>query len=147
MIRRMTFFALCLALLAPGIASAKKPNPSDAACALLLAPDPDYVYTDIPFTVKLVRVPSYPGAFRQPTVSIDVSYPMPGGGVLTQSYTQTFPVFNVTYVQTSFTPPSSSSGIVENGVVMIDATVTEPVNKKKSKITSCSTTAAVVYSN
>lgn len=65
---------MCLAMLAPGIASAKKPVPPvEATCALLLAPDPLYVYTGTAFTVKLVRIPSYPGAFRQPTVSIEVS--------------------------------------------------------------------------
>jgi hypothetical protein len=143
----LTVFCMTLTLLAPGPANARKPVVPEPACALLLSPDPQFVYTGMPFTVKLVRVPAYPGAFRQPTVEIDVSYPMPPGNEITQNYTRTIPVFNVTYVEADFTPPASDSGIVENGVVGIEATVTEPVRKNKSRTTSCSTTATVVYSN
>jgi hypothetical protein len=139
--------ALCLVLLTPGIASAKKPTPAEPGCELLLAPDPSFIYTGNPYTVKLVRVPSYPGAFRQPTVSIDVSYPMSEGSTYTVNDTRSFPDFNVTYMESNFVAPSSDSGIAENGVVEIDATVTEPVRKNKFITTSCTTTATVVNSN
>jgi hypothetical protein len=144
----LTSFAICLTLLVPGITSAKKPAPpADPACALLLAPDPLFVHTGSPFTVKLVRVPSYPGAFRQPTVTIDVTYPMPAGSELTQNDTRSIPKFNVTYVEADFTVPISDSGIVIGQVVVIAATVAEPVGKnrkKKRKTTSCTTTATVL---
>lgn len=145
----LTSFAICLTLLVPGITSAKKPAPpADPACALLLAPDPLYVHTGTPFTVKLVRVPSYPGAFRQPTVTIDVTYPMSAGSELTQNYTRSIPKFNVTYVEAGFTVPSvNNSDILTGQDVVIAATVAEPVGKnrkKKRKITSCTTTATVL---
>ena len=147
-----TSFAICLALLVPGITSAKKPAPpADPECALLLAPDPLYVHTGTPFTVKLVRVPSYPDAFRQPTITIDVTYPMPAGSEVTQNYTRSIPKFNVTYVEAGFIVPSVNSGIVIGQDVVIAATVAEPVgkNKKKKKLktTSCITTATVLQAS
>ena len=150
--RTLALLASCLALLAPGIVSAAKPAPSvDAECTLLLAPDPQYVYTGTPFLVKLVRVPSYPGAFRSPKVSIDVTYPM-NSGSLTQNQTVTTSSFNVTYVEAEFPAPALSSGIVVNGEVAIDATVIELLSNKKGtktseKKTTCSTTATVSQSN
>jgi hypothetical protein len=143
----LTSFAICLALLVPGITSAKKPAPpGDPECALLLAPDPLFVYTGTPFTVKLVRVPSYPGAFRQPTITIDVTYPMPAGSEITQNYTRSIPKFNVTYEEAVFTVPLFDSGILTGQDVMIAATVDEPVGKKskKFKTTSCTTKATVL---
>ena len=144
----LTSFAICLALLVPGITSAKKPAPpADPACALLLAPDPLFVHTGSPFTVKLVRIPSYPGAFRQPTVTIDVTYPMPAGSELTQNDTRSIPKFNVTYVEAGFTVPSvNNSDILTGQDVVIAATVAEPVGKKRKKFktTSCTTTATVL---
>ncbi len=145
--------ATCLALLAPGIVSAAKPAASvDAECALLLAPDPQYVYTGTPFLVKLVRVPSYPGAFRSPKVSIDVTYPTNSGDAIKENYTVPISSFNVTYVEHTFSVPSVSDGIAVNGEVAIAATVTELLSNKKGtrtseKITNCSTTATVVQSN
>jgi hypothetical protein len=146
----LTSFAICLALLVPSITSAKKPAPpDDPECALLLAPDPLFVHTGSTFTVKLVRVPSYPGAFRQPTVTIDVTYPMPAGSELTQNYTRSIPKFNVTYAEADFTVPLDNSGILTGQDVEIAATVTEPVGKSKKrekfKTTSCTTTATVLY--
>ena len=150
--RTLAILASCLALLAPGIVSAAKPAARvDAECALLLAPDPQYVYTGTPFLVKMVRLPSYPGAFRSPKVSIDVTYPMLSGS-LTQNHTVTVSRFNVTYVEADFSAPPLSSDIVVNGEVAIAATVTELLSNKKGtktreKITTCSTTATVVQSN
>jgi hypothetical protein len=109
-------------------------------------PDPLFVHTGSPFTVKLVRVPSYPGAFRQPTVTIDVTYPMAAGSELTQNDTRSIPKFNVTYVETGFTVPIFDSGIETGQDVVIAATVAEPVGKKRKKFktTSCTTTATVL---
>ena len=139
MIRILSTLALCLTLLIPGIATAKKPNPGRISCALLLETDPAVVYTGMPFTVKLVRIPSYPGAFRNPTVSIDVSYPA-NGGEITQNETRTIPAFNVTYVEVGFTVPDINSGIEVGGEATIAATVTEG---HKSKKISCMTNAMV----
>jgi hypothetical protein len=148
--RALTFIAICLALLLPAITYAKKPAPTvDPACALLLSPDPLYVYTDTQFTVKLVRVPSYPGAFRDPTVTIDVTYPMPPGSEVTQNFTVSIPKFNVTHVEANFTVPPLSSGILTGQEVEIAATVAEPVaGKKNKKVTArCTTTATVLEAN
>jgi hypothetical protein len=151
--RSLAILASCLALLAPGIVSAAKPAASvDAECALLLAPDPQYVYTGTSLLVKLVRVPSYPGAFRNPEVSIDVTFPMSNGGESTQNYTVKIPKFNVTYVEHTFYVPPLSDGIVVGGEVGIEATVTELLSNKNGKktsekLTTCSTTATVVQSN
>lgn len=141
MIRILSTLALCLTLLTPGIASAKKPN-LDVSCALLLETDPAVVYTGMPFTVKLVRIPSYPGAYRNPTVSIDVSYPVDDGEI-TQNDTRTIPAFNVTYVTVGFVVPYKNSGIEIGGEVTIAATVTEGLKKNKSNKISCMTNAMV----
>ena len=138
MIRILSTLALCLTLLTPGIATAKKPN-LDVSCALLLDTDPAVVYTGMPFTVKLRRIPPYPGAFRNPTVSIDVSYPA-NGGEITQNETRTIHAFNVTYVEVDFNVPYKSSGIDIGGEATIAATVTEG---HKSKKISCMTNAMV----
>jgi hypothetical protein len=141
----ITTIAICLSLLVPGVTSAKKPQPpTEAACDLLLSPDPDFVSTGMPFTVKLVRVPSYPGAFRQPTISIDVSYPMPVGEEITQNETRNIPLFNVSYVEMNFHVPPLDSGILVDEEVKIEATVTEPLRNNNSKTTYCTTTATVL---
>lgn len=161
--RTLAILAGCLALLAPGIVSAKKPAASvDAQCALFIedladpqhactgTSDPQYVCTGELFLVKLVRVPSYPGAFHQPTVSFDVTYPMASGGVTTITYEfDPIPKFNVTYVEYTLPVLSMSQGIAINGEVAIEATVSEPLsnkngNKTREKITKCNTTATVV---
>jgi hypothetical protein len=138
MIRIVSTLALCLTLLTPGIATAKKPN-LDVSCALLLDTDPAVVYTGMPFTVKLRRIPPYPGAFRNPTVSIDVSYPA-NGGEITQNETRTIHAFNVTYVKVGFTVPDINSGIKIGGEATIAATVTEGHKSKKIR---CMTNAMV----
>ena len=140
----VTTIIICLSLLAPGVSSAKKPpRPEDAACALLLSPDPNLVSTGMPFTVKLVRVPAYPGAFHQPTISVDVTYPMPAGSEITENVTQNIPLFNFSYVEMNFHVPPYESGIMVGEEVIIEATVTEPLRKNKSKTTYCTTTATV----
>lgn len=145
----LTSIFICLALLlTSGIASAKRPAP--AACQLLLAPDPLYIHTGSPYVVKLVRVPSYPGAFRHPTVSIDITYPMPAGSEITQNYTRTVPAFNVTYVEANLFAPPYNSGILTGQQVKIAATVSEPVgkrNKRKRTTARCTTTATVLQAN
>jgi hypothetical protein len=141
----VTTLIICLSLLVPGISSAKKPPPpADATCDLLLSPDPDFVSTGMPFIVKLIRVPAYPGAFRQPTISIDVTYPMPVGSEITQNETRNIPRFNVSYVEMNFHVPLFDSGILVGEEVIIEATVTEPIRKDNSKTTFCTTTATVV---
>ena len=87
--------ALCVLLALPGMASAKKPSASTAAtCAVLL---PASIETGNSFSVKVVRVPSYPGSWHQPTIYTDVVYPMSPDSSNTDSNIQTINRFNVTY--------------------------------------------------
>ena len=150
---RLTTLAICLSLLVPGIGDAKPknkpPRPNEAGCELLLVPDPgivatdpNYVSTGKDFTVKLVRVPSYPGAFRHPTIDFVVYYLSEGKNTGPFENTITIPLFNVTYAKATFTVPSDSQLI--GGQALIDAMVTEPTKSKNKVITTtCSTTAAV----
>ena len=148
MIRILSTLALCLTLLTPGIASAKKPHPGNVSCELfVLPPYQDAVYTGTKFSVKLVRTPSYPGAFRNPTVTIDVIYPLSDNSELIQTSTRTISRFNVTYVEMDFTAPSADeNGVLPVGEATIVGTVSEQTKSKKNKrnITSCTTTVAVI---
>jgi hypothetical protein len=142
----LTTAALCIFLLVPGFAAAKKPPPPvEVSCALLLSPDASIVYTGESFTVKLVRIPSYPGAFRNPTIQIDVYYPSVDDVIPPVETRFTIPLFNVTYVEATIPVPLVSDGIVVGQEVVIDAKVTEPTkSRKKVKTTKCSTTAIVL---
>jgi hypothetical protein len=143
-----TTLAVCLSLLVPGLADAKKPPPPvEVACALLLSPDDSYVYTGESFTIKLIRVPSYPGAFRNPTIKIDVYYPSVDNVIPPVETKFTIPLFNVTYVETTIPVPLVSDGILLGEQVLIEAKVTEPTkNRNKDITTRCSTTAIVQQS-
>jgi len=146
MIRILLTLALCLPLLTPGIASAKKPNPGNVSCELFVSPYRDAVYTGSKFSVKLVRAPSYPGAFRNPTVTIDVIYTLSDNSELIQTSTRTISRFNVTYVEMDFTAPSADeNGVLPVGEATIVGTVSEQTKSKKNKtnITSCTTTVTV----
>ena len=62
------------------------------------------------------------------------------------------PRFNVTYVEHTFYVPPLSEGIVVDGEVGIEATVTELLSNKNGKkttekLTTCNTTATVAQSN
>jgi hypothetical protein len=151
--------ALCLALALPGMAMAKKPSQNNTTtgttegCAVLLPAD---IYTGQPYTVKVVRVPSYTGSWHQPTIDTVVDYPTMGGGVQTQTDSQTINYFSVTYALANFTTPSPladgsgnlTSGILTtatepNAVATVTATVSEPLSNNKVKLTTCSATTRI----
>jgi len=148
--RTLAIFAVCLVSLAPGISSAKKPARSpDAGCVLLLSPYPDYITAGEAYQVKMVRDPSYPGAFRSPTVQFFVTYPTTDGTTLTDE-TQKIPTgsFYVIYWQVGFVaPPKGEVAIGEEAVLA--ATVTETLEskngkRKQYKTTVCTTTATMM---
>ncbi len=137
--------ALCLALALPGIAAAKKPSSGTAvSCAVLL---PAEIYTGSSFTVKVDRVPSYPGSWSQPTIAIDVVYP---DNVVTQNNTQTISRFNVTYALAAFTVPAAQDASIlttstnAEATATVTATVSEPLSNNRVRETSCSATTPVV---
>ncbi len=142
--------ALCVVLALPGVTAARKASTgTDVSCAVLL---PAEIYTGNSFSVKVVRVPSYPGSWTQPTISIDVVYPMTSGSASTQNDTQTINKFNVTYALANFTVPSSTTGISStptdpNAAATVTATVAEPLSNNRLRQTTCSATTPVVLAN
>lgn len=130
--------AISLASTAPGLATAKKPQSSSTAgCVILMD---DVVYKNTPYTVKVVRDPSYPDAWRNPTFTIEANYTdsmQTGSAVLQTSLAN---VFSVTYVNASLVVPDDASF---GGTATISATVEEPLSKRKTRTTTCSTTASV----
>jgi len=62
---RNIILAICLAVLMPGMAAAKRPQAApEPGCDILVD---KVVYKNTPYAVKVVRVPSYPGAWRNPS--------------------------------------------------------------------------------
>jgi hypothetical protein len=146
--------ALCVLLALPGLAAAKKPTKSNSSnnttegCAVLL---PAYIETGNSFSVKVVRVPSYPGSWHQPTIYTDVVYPMSPDSSNTDSNTQTINRFNVTYALATFTVPMMETGILTTSTSLDNtatATVTvlisEPLKNGRTKQTKCFSTTPVV---
>jgi len=141
--------ALCVLLALPGMASAKKPSTSTAAtCAVLL---PASIETGVSFSVKVVRVPSYPGSWHQPTIYTDVVYPMLPNSSNTDSNIQTINRFNVTYALATFTVPAMETGILttstspdNTATATVTAMISEPLKSGKTKQTKCSSTTPVV---
>ena len=150
--------ALCVLLALPGLAAAKKPaknNPSNnttsgstttEGCAVLL---PAYIETGTSFSVKVVRVPSYPGSWTHPTIYTDVVYPMPPGESSTDSKVQTINNFSVTYALASFMAPSTNTGILNStttpdATATVTVTVSEQLSNNKGKRTTCSATTPVI---
>ena len=105
------------------------------------------IYTGSSFTVKVVRIPSYPGSWAQPTIATDVVYPMPSGNVVSQNDTQTIYKFNVTYALATFTVPAQDSGILSlstEAIAKLTATVTEPLSNNRFRQTTCAATTTVL---
>jgi len=135
--------ALCVLLALPGLAAAKKP--ANEGCAVLL---PAYIETGTSFSVKVVRVPSYPGSWTHPTIYTDVVYPMPPGESSTDSKEQTIK-FSVTYALASFMVPPMNTGILNSptttdATASVTVTVSEPLRNNKVKLTTCSSTTPVM---
>ena len=134
---QLIILAMCSVLLMPGVASAKKPVASETGCVIFMD---DTVYSNTPFTVKVVRDPSYPDAWRNPTFTIEASFT---GSTQTVSATiepSLANAFSVTYVHATIVVPDDASFA---GTATISATVEEPLNKRKTRTTTCSTTASV----
>ena len=143
-------YALCAFLALPGMAAAKKASTGNAvSCAVLL---PAYIETGNSFSVKVVRVPSYPGSWTHPTIYTGVVYPTTSGNEITQGYTQTINKFNVTYALASFMVPSmdttdiASSPTSPDATATVTVTVSEQLNNKGKQIT-CSATTAIMQGN
>jgi len=147
MIRILLTLALCLPLLTPGIANAKKPSLPESTCTLFVWPEAPLTPGQL-FSVKVIKIPSYPSAWRNPTITIDVTYP---GMTPDGFYQQTIPSFYVTYWEAPFQVPESGVGITA-GDIIINATIDEPIRKKNNnspnytptfKTTRCETTTTV----
>jgi hypothetical protein len=143
--------ALCVFLALPGMAAAKKASTDTAvSCAVLL---PAEIYTGNSFSVKVVRVPSYPGSWTQPTIYTDVAYPTTSDSAITQNDTQTINKFNVTYALATFMVPSMSTSSISSSptspeaTATVTATVSEPLGNNRVRQTTCSATTAVVGAN
>jgi hypothetical protein len=135
---RITALALCSALLLPGIAMAKKPQTSVAPGCVILTDE--VVYPGNSYAVKVVRDPSYPDAWRNPTFTIEASYTDSTKAGSVEIQPSLANVFSVTYVKAVLTVPDDASF---GGTATILATVEEPLNKRKVQTTTCSTTASV----
>jgi hypothetical protein len=142
---------LCVFLALPGMAAAKNASTGNSvSCAVLL---PAYIETGSSFSVKVVRVPSYPGSWTQPTIYTDVGYPTTSGNPMTQNDTQTINRFNVTYALVTFMVPSvkttdiSGSPTSPDATATVTATISEPLGKNRGRQTTCSATTAVMEVN
>ena len=134
--------AISLASIAPGLATAKKPQSSSTAgCVILLADVVDnVVYRNTPFTVKVVRDPSYPDAWRNPTFTIEARFTDSMQTVSATIEPSLANAFSVTYVNATLVVPDDARFA---GTAIISATVEEPINKRKTRTTTCSVVASV----
>ena len=134
---RVAILAICSALALPGIALAKKPVESPAGCVMF----PSTIYTDFPFTVKVVRDPAYPGVWSQPTVEVTAVFTKTNGSEITSTYSETIQRYGVTYINATLSAPSNyscnESGVCNEvgieSLAKISAVVKEPLNKKGNK--------------
>ena len=154
--------ALCVLLALPGVAAAKKPPKSssssttttttststDSGCAVLLPP---YIETATNFTVKVVKVPSYPGTWVSPTFYINVDFPTTDGTALTADATQTINRFDVSYGLISIGVPDKTSNIAYDTMpdgslptATVTAMVAEPLSNGKTTLSTCSATTPVL---
>jgi hypothetical protein len=125
--------------LASNIYAAK---PQEATCSILVD---NPVYTGTKYLVKIVRVPSYPGAWRNPTFYVDVTYE----DETVQNEVREVSTFNITYQNFYFNAPSKDSGATTNGVgsIVLAATILEPLKGNKVKVTRCMTTTTLTNAN
>ena len=162
---RITTLALCSALLLPGIAMAKKPvkNPGKnpvavedpvvvedpTGCAIFPSDIfPSDIYTNNSFTVKIVRVPAYPGSWFRPTVDVTAVFAKKDGGEITTTVSETIAKYDVTYINTTLFAPSCNGAPCEIDTsvdAVITATVTEPIDSGTSfRDTICTPATATV---
>ena len=134
--------ALSLALVIPAITYAAKPSATtDVGCAVLA---PAQIYEGQQFTAKVVRVPSYPGGWSQPTITVYVTYPTTDGEAM-RSSEQMIWKHNVTYALAPFTPyPDLQLDVSGTASAKIEAKVSEPLRKGKERITLCTPATATL---
>jgi hypothetical protein len=150
---RITALALCSALLLPGIAMAKKPVKNlvevpvedPAGCVIF----PSDIYTGYPFTVKIVRNPSYTGSWVSPTVDVTAVFAKTGGGESTTTSSDSIAKYGVTYVNATLLAPSCNNSDpceIDTSVdAVITAVVKEPLNNgNKFRETVCTPVTATV---
>jgi hypothetical protein len=133
---RIAMMNLCLAVLLP-LSAASKP-PVAAACEVLV---PDTVTPGVDFEVTVARSPSYPGQWFSPTVTVEVVAPVIatvlGPNSWSQTVTQTFLGLGGSNDATAtfFIPAGLSVDMA--GGLNVFATVSEPINKNKSRVSYC----------
>ena len=137
-----TFMTICVALLIPLSAVAKAPAAAD--CEVLVAAT---VNPDVPFTVTVARSPAYPGQWFSPTVTVEVVAPVTGvtplgPGSYIQTVTQTFAGLGGSNDATATFIIPVFANLDITGVVNVFATVSEPVNRGKSRESSCEAVTA-----
>lgn len=127
----LAMLTACAALALPGAALAKKATAAAAGCVVF---PPAYVDTGYPFSIKIVRDPSYTGVWSQPIVEATAQFTGTDGGKVTSTYTETTSRYGygVTYVNATLLAPSCN-GMPCAIDTSVDATVTavvkEPLNK------------------
>lgn len=131
----------CITLLVPLSAAAKRTTPD---CAVLVEPA---VQLDAPFTVRVRRVPAYPGQWFSPTITVEVVAPLvptaSGWESYSQTLTRTFQgILTANLAEFSFTIPASPDGEYD-GEVDIFATVSEPVGKRRTRDSFCEATTLI----
>ena len=139
---KTTMMSVCMALLIPLSAAAKQPAP--AGCEVLVSA---MVNPDVPFTVTVARSPAYPGQWFSPTVTVEVVAPVIGTSLLgPDSYSQTV---TQTYTGLGGSNDATATFIIPvfpnldiTGAVNVYATVSEPVNRNKSRESSCEAVTA-----
>jgi hypothetical protein len=130
---RPALLLLSLAIAIPGLALAKQPVASDAGCVVF---PPAYIDSGYPFTVKIVRDPSYTGVWSQPMAEVNAEFTRTDGGTVTATYSETTSRYGygVTYVTANLLAPSCNGIPCELDTaadVTITATIREPINKGK----------------
>jgi hypothetical protein len=132
----------CLAVLIPLSAAARPPASAD--CEILVAAT---VNPDVPFTVTVSRSPAFPGQWFSPTVTVEVVAPVIGATLLgpnsySQTVTQSFAGLGGANDATATFIIPVFPNLDVTGTVNVFATVSEPVNKRRTRDSSCEAVTA-----
>ena len=146
-----TILSICMALLIPMAAVAKQPEP--AGCEILFVEtivpeslyEPVSVAEGVPFTVKVMKSPGYPGEWFKPSVSIEINVPldepMSANPLTPETYsqivTQTFDRKGPNAAYATFIIPFWLLKPDYDGLVNISATVSQQINRGKHIETYC----------
>lgn len=147
---------LCMVMLIPLTAAAKQPEPG--ACEVLfdgaVPGEPFYVSAGSAFDVTVKQLPAE-GQWFVPTVSVEMSVPLdepnssPANpltpGAYSQVVIQTFNSLGPDSAKATFIIPVWLINIQPGGAaVTVTATVSEPVNRGKSRETLCEAVAILI---